>query len=117
MRVRLLYFGVLKELLGAAEGAVELEDGATVGWLLEDLRARTSNSGMGNVVEDGARDRLWRGLAVAVNRQYCSPSQILSEGDEVALLPPVSGGCCGATRTAKGSFRSLRLFGELPDAG
>jgi molybdopterin converting factor small subunit len=93
MRVRLLYFGVLKDLLGEAEGAVELGEGATVGRLLEVLRGGTSNSGMGDVAEDGARDRLWQGLAVAVNRQYCSSSQILCEGDEVALLPPVSGGC------------------------
>jgi molybdopterin converting factor small subunit len=93
MRVRLLYFGVLKDLVGAAEAAVELREGTTVGGLLEVLRGGTSNSGMGNVADDGGQDRLWRGLAVAVNRQYCSPSQILCEGDEVALLPPVSGGC------------------------
>jgi molybdopterin converting factor small subunit len=36
--------------------------------------------------------RLWRSLAVAVNREYGSASIVLRDGDEVALLPPVSGG-------------------------
>ncbi|MFZ5825943.1 MAG: molybdenum cofactor biosynthesis protein MoaE [Bacillota bacterium] len=31
-------------------------------------------------------------LAIAVNREYATPDQILQEGDEVALIPPVSGG-------------------------
>ncbi|MEO6829935.1 MAG: molybdenum cofactor biosynthesis protein MoaE [Acidobacteriaceae bacterium] len=34
-------------------------------------------------------------VAVAVNREYAAPTQVLCEGDEVALLPPVSGGCAG----------------------
>jgi len=117
----LLYFGVLKDLLGAAEGAVELQEGTTVGVLLEDLRARTSNSGMGTQGATNTNsqmpDRLWRGLAVAVNRHYCSPSQILCEGDEVALLPPVSGGSSGATRTAKSSLREQMFYEGSGDAG
>jgi len=43
MRVKLLYFGVLKDLVGATEGAIELPDGATAGGLLRILRERTSN--------------------------------------------------------------------------
>ena len=87
MRVKLLYFGVLKDLVGATEGAIELPDGATAGGLLRILRERTSNIQM--------EERLWQSLAVAVNRQYASPQQVLREDDEVALLPPVSGGGAG----------------------
>jgi hypothetical protein len=36
---------------------------------------------------------VWKSIAVAVNREYAGLAHILNEGDEVALLPPVSGGC------------------------
>jgi molybdopterin converting factor subunit 1 len=88
MQVRLLYFGVLRELAGGPEETVELKEGATVGELIEILRGRTSNDSTGK----GADEGLWRSLAVAVNREYSSLGVVLREGDEVALLPPVSGG-------------------------
>jgi molybdopterin converting factor subunit 1 len=84
MRVKLLYFGVLKDLLGGETEEVEVTEGATVGDLLRILAARTSNVTM--------QERMWYSLAVAVNREYGSSSVVLHEGDEVALLPPVSGG-------------------------
>jgi len=101
MRVTVLYFGVLKERLGTAEEPVQLAEGATVGELVRELRARTSNplmsrelvSGAASAVEDQSGARLWQSLAVAVNREYASLNAVLREGDEVALLPPVSGGC------------------------
>jgi len=89
MRVRLLYFGVLRERLGGAEETVELMEGATVGELIEILHARTSKDAMGKVAGEG----IWPSLAAAVNREYSSLAVVLREGDEVALLPPVSGGC------------------------
>ena len=116
MRVKVLYFGVLRDRFGASDEVVELADGATVGGLLGLLRERTSNSAMESGKVDGAlEERLWRSLAVAVNREYAQPSMVLREGDEVALLPPVSGGSfaegeklasLGTARTAKGSLRS-----------
>lgn len=94
MQVRVLYFGVLQDLFGTANEPVELPLGATVGELLRVLRARTSNQAMG----DKDQERLWRSLAVAVNQEYGSPGVVLREADEVALLPPVSGGCCALLR-------------------
>ena len=87
----MLYFGILKEYFGAAEEQVELPGEGNVGELLGLLRGRTSNSAMGQMAED---EQLWRSLAVAVNREYAQMSAILRDGDEVALLPPVSGGYC-----------------------
>ncbi|HXE08662.1 MAG TPA: molybdopterin converting factor subunit 1 [Acidobacteriaceae bacterium] len=84
MRVRVLYFGVLKERFGAAEEPFELPDGATVGELVRVLRERSSNPAMGTGLES---------VAVAVNREYSTADVVLDDGDEVALLPPVSGGC------------------------
>jgi molybdopterin converting factor subunit 1 len=84
MRVALLYFGVLKERMGMAGETVELPEGAAVGDLLRILRGRTSNKAV--------EERVWESLAVAVNREYAGAGVVLREGDEVALLPPVSGG-------------------------
>jgi molybdopterin converting factor small subunit len=107
MRVRVLYFGVLREMFRVSDEQVEVAEGAAVGDLLGILRARTSNQATGksdgtwssrmtgnamNQVESAASERLWRSIAVAVNREYSSPAMVLREGDEVALLPPVSGG-------------------------
>lgn len=85
MRVNVLYFGALKDLFGLEHQMLEVPDGATVDVLLSLLRARTSK-----------QSDLWRTLAVAVNRDYAGQSTVLREGDEIALLPPVSGGGCAA---------------------
>ncbi len=83
MRVQVIPFGVLKDWLGPSAAAIELPDGASVGTLLERLTA---------TLRDGAPERLLRGIAVSVNAEYAVAAQILHDGDEVGLLPPVSGG-------------------------
>jgi MoaE-MoaD fusion protein len=79
MHVRVLCFGVLKDWLGAAAATIELPEGATVAALLEVLRKPRSSG-------------LLQGIAVSVNAQFAAAAQVLHEGDEVGLLPPVSGG-------------------------
>ena len=81
MQVQVLYFGLLRDVFHVEHFSLELPDGATVGQLLALYRAKAPEQG-----------RLWDALAVAVNREYAQPSDILNDGDEVALLPPVSGG-------------------------
>ena len=81
----MLYFGVLRDRFGIANEVVVVSDGSSVGDLVGILLGRTSNNAM-------ETERLRRSLAVAVNREYSSPEMILYDGDEVALLPPVSGG-------------------------
>ena len=81
MRVDVLYFGILKDWFGAERDTVELGAGASVGDLVGLLKGR------------GAPDaKVWGALAVAVNREYAGVETMLADGDEVALLPPVSGG-------------------------
>jgi molybdopterin converting factor small subunit len=80
MRVRVLYFGVLKDYFGESAD-VGLPDGASVTELLAQHRDR-ANFG-------------WKSIAVAVNREYAPVATLLQDGDEVALLPPVSGGTGG----------------------
>ncbi len=79
MHVRVLCFGVLKDWLGVPATTVELPQGATVAALLDHLRAPKSAPSL-------------RGIAVSVNAEYASGEYVLHEGDEVGLLPPVSGG-------------------------
>src|ERR1700759_4271210 len=83
MRVQILTFGVLKDWLGSAGSSIELEDGATVGDLLERL------------AHQHAGTPALRGIAVSVNAEYALAAHILRDGDEVGLLPPVSGGVSG----------------------
>jgi molybdopterin converting factor subunit 1 len=81
MRVRVLYFGVLKDAFGCENEELELIAGATVADLLRGFRGR-----------EIGREGFWDSIAVAVNREYATGGVGLKEGDEVALLPPVSGG-------------------------
>ncbi len=77
----MLCFGVLKDFFGGERDVVELGEGARVGELVELLRGR-----------GGVDSAVWGALAVAVNREYAGVETVLRDGDEVALLPPVSGG-------------------------
>jgi MoaE-MoaD fusion protein len=81
MQVQVLYFGVLKDILHCDRETVTLPGEATVSTLLEHYRTIAPEQ-MG----------LWRAVAVAVNQEYARGNQPLSENDEVAMLPPVSGG-------------------------
>ena len=85
MRVRVLFFGVLRDSFGAAEQWMELPaQVSSVGALLQHLERNAAPS----------VSALWPKLAVAVNRQYAQGAQRLAPDDEIALLPPVSGGAC-----------------------
>lgn len=79
--MRVLLFGVLKDMFPEVIDSLQMPAGATVATLLDHFRALAPQ-----------QDRLWMSLAVAVNQQYASPAQLLADGDEIALLPPVSGG-------------------------
>jgi len=85
VQVHVLYFGMLKDAFGEERATVQLAEGADVGGLLEVLQAREASA------KDGV-GAVWSALAVAVNREYAGRGTKLQDGDEVALLPPVSGG-------------------------
>ena len=83
MRVRVLFFGILRESFGASERWVDLPDERpAVHELLAQLESAAGPDLAG----------LWPRLAIAVNQHYVRGEQLLKPGDEVALLPPVSGG-------------------------
>jgi molybdopterin synthase catalytic subunit len=85
MRVRVLFFGVLKDLAGKSADEIELREGSRVSDVLQHYRTQAPEIG-----------KLFSSIALAVNQQYAGPDAILKASDEVALLPPVSGGTAGA---------------------
>lgn len=118
MQVRVIAFGVLKEWLGGPALGIELPAGATVRDLWEKL---IEDSPAGS----DCRPEL-HGIAVGVNAEFATASHALQEGDEVALLPPVSGGTArpGPARTAEAPEQSehepavvVSLTREPIDAG
>ena len=82
MTVRVRLFAVLRQRAGRESVDVALEEGATVADALSALSR-----------EPGLTDVLARvPVRMAVNRDYAEPETVLSPGDELALVPPVSGG-------------------------
>ena len=86
MLIRVLFFGVLKEMAGIASDSLELPKGATLADALRHYESRIPRL-----------KELLPSVAVSVNREYAVQDVALSEGDEVALLPPVSGGAPNAS--------------------
>ncbi len=81
MQVTVKFFATYREIVGRRELKVELEDGATV----RDLR--------GVIYAEHPRlKRFEETMLLAVNQEFADPGARLRDGDEVALLPPVSGG-------------------------
>ena len=88
MRVRVVYLGILKEFAGKPTEAVELAEGARVSDLwLQLVTMYPRFKGFTN------------SAAVAVNQEYAPATTKLTDGAEVALLPPVSGGKEGTRET------------------
>lgn len=76
----MLFFGVLKDVSGKSEDCIDLREGASVRDLLAHYGSMPCFHGILN------------SIAVAVNQQYAGADTVLKPSDEVALLPPVSGG-------------------------
>ena len=91
MRVKVLFFGVLKDIVGRSEEATEIEPGATISALFESYAERFAT----------LRDKR-PSIVFARNREFARAEATLSENDEIAFLPPVSGGSETAIRDPAG---------------
>ncbi len=81
MKVRVKYFSTYRHATGLSQELLALDDGQTVQDLLDilcDLH--------------GELRSFLNEMMLSVNKEYADPHTELAEGDEVALLPPVSGG-------------------------
>jgi len=96
MQIRVLLFGVIKDIVGRPTEVIDLPEGARV----HDLVA-------GYIDRFPGFELMASALAVSVNQEYSQGDRPLSAGDEVGLLPPVSGGWAEA-RAPRGEVRIVR---------
>ncbi len=81
MRVRVLFFGVLKDIVGCSEDSPEIPAESTLASLFDSYAERFAT----------LRDKR-PSILFARNQEFSKPGTMLHENDEVAFLPPVSGG-------------------------
>ncbi len=81
MRLRIRLFATYREIVGAKDVAWAADPGTTLGEFLEAFLR-------GHPRLAPHRDT----MMLAVNQAFATPSTVLRDGDEIALLPPVSGG-------------------------
>ncbi|MDG2246152.1 MAG: molybdopterin converting factor subunit 1 [Flavobacteriales bacterium] len=80
MKIHLLAFGLAKDIVGQQRSELEVAEGITTDELQSQLIAEYPE--MGNTLS----------IRLAVNEEYVLDAVVLNDGDEVALIPPVSGG-------------------------
>ena len=106
MRVRLLSFGPLKTALPPDGEWFELAGDGRVEDLIRALVAKGTFS-----------DAAMRTAAVAVNYEYAGPEHLLSDGDEVAILPPVSGGADDLVQIVREPIQTTTILNAVKDGG
>ncbi|WP_347219967.1 MoaD/ThiS family protein [Chryseobacterium sp.] len=80
MKLKILAFGITKDIFGASEKELEAEAGLNVRQLKEKLE------------KDFPQLIKLKSYFIAVNEEYAEDDQILVNTDEIAIIPPVSGG-------------------------
>ncbi|MDX5421051.1 MAG: MoaD/ThiS family protein [Hymenobacteraceae bacterium] len=80
MKVNILAFGIAKDIFGGSSTEVELPEDATVNALRAELEAQYP------------RLKQLASYMVAVNNEYAVAGDTLQQRDEIAIIPPVSGG-------------------------
>jgi len=85
VRIRVLFFGVLRDVVGVREDSLDVPEGGRLDTVFEHYATRFPKL-----------REMAASTVLALNQQFSSPSAPLAEGDEVAFLPPVSGGSAAA---------------------
>ncbi|MGI8746582.1 MAG: molybdenum cofactor biosynthesis protein MoaE [Bryobacteraceae bacterium] len=88
MHVKVLFFGLLKDIVGRSEDRIEIGGEELLGELFDRYAGQFPR------MRDMASS-----IVLACNRQFCDRSTMVHDGDEVAFLPPVSGGSGGSLYT------------------
>ena len=81
MKARVKLFAALREMAGESEVELDLPETATVAHVVRELDRR-----YGGMMTSGVP------IMMAVNAEYVSEDHPIQEGDEIAFIPPVSGG-------------------------
>ncbi len=80
MKLKILCFGITRDIIGKFEYEIELGDGSSVADLKYTLQQQFPDFGKLN------------SLRIALNTEYAEDNKILNTNDEIVLIPPVSGG-------------------------
>jgi MoaE-MoaD fusion protein len=96
VQIRVLFFGLLKDICGRADDRVELPEGATIGTVFDHYAALFPKL-----------REMASSIVLARNHEFAPAREPLSDGDEVALLPPVSGGKMPEISDPEGHFFAL----------
>jgi molybdopterin converting factor subunit 1 len=81
MQIKVLYFASFREVVGNAKESFELKDGSTLKTFIEQLLSNHPKL-----------KELWAFAIVTVNKKYVKDETTLKDGDEIGILPPISGG-------------------------
>ena len=81
MKVKLLLFAALKDIAGRRDLEMELDDGSTLQQVTEKLASLYPEIG-----------RMQNSVRIAINQEFADENSSLNNGDEIAFLPPMSGG-------------------------
>jgi molybdopterin synthase catalytic subunit len=91
MRARILFFGMLRDIVGKSAEDRDFPEGTSLQTVFDCYSARYPRF-----------HELSRSIVIARNQEFAERTAALAEGDEVAFLPPVSGGQDGAVEIAEG---------------
>lgn len=80
MKVNILAFGIAKDIVGARKGEMDFTEEASIAQVKDALTERFP------------KFEALRKFSIAVNEEYREDDYIIKEGDELAIIPPVSGG-------------------------
>ena len=81
VQITILFFGLLKDVFGKADDRLQAPEGATAGFVFDHYAAQYPKLA-----------EMAGSIVIARNREFTDRRQALADGDEIALLPPVSGG-------------------------
>ena len=81
MKIKVLFFASCRDLVGTSEQEITVEDGITIADLISEIASKHVR--FVDMVPS---------LMVSVNQEYAERDVVLADGDEVAFIPPVSGG-------------------------
>lgn len=104
--VDLRYFAAMREALGRSSERLDVPAGTTAGAVLGHL-----------VAEQPRLERMRSIVMVMVNQAYASPDTVLREGDEVAFIPPVSGGASSCFRVQDAPIDAREVEALVMDPG
>ena len=104
MQIRVLFFGLLKDFADPSDDLIDMPEGSTIESLFAYYVSRFPKL-------EGLADS----IALARNQQFAQPGELLADGDEIAFLPPVSGGTSYSHRIVTPEGHIFALTREVID--